>query len=107
MKKFSIPSKFSIAEEKSLNNPNFHPVKLRIMSSGKNWNGSDFAIDSLALAKDTVSYSPILANVVEREDGELDANGHDVDMEMKIDYKCNVSFKETYVERAVGVFINY
>lgn len=106
MKKFSIPSKFSIAEEKSLNNPNFHPVKLRIMSSGKNWNGSDFAIDSLALAKDTVSYSPILANVVEREDGELDANGHDVDMEIKMDYKGNVSFKETYVERAVGVFIN-
>lgn len=106
MSRFSIPSKFSIAEEKSLNNPNFHPVKLRIMSSGKNWNGSDFAINSLGIAKNTVSYCPILANIVERDDGELDCNGHDVDFEMKIDYKGNISFKEHYVERAVGVFIN-
>ena len=105
-KRFSIPSKFFLTEEKNLNNPNFHPVKLRIMSSGKNWNGSDFSIESLDLAKDTVSYSPILANIVERNDGELDANGHDIDFEMKIDYQGNVSFKETYVERAVGVFLN-
>lgn len=106
MKKFSIPSKFSLSNDFSLNNPDFHLVKLRIMSSGENYNGSSFTIDSLNKAKDSVAYTPILANIVEREDGELDANGHDVDFEMKADYKGNVSFKETYVERPVGVFLN-
>ena len=106
MKKFSIPSKFSLSNDFSLNNPDFHLVKLRIMSSGENYNGSSFTIDSLNKAKNSVAYTPILANIVEREDGELDANGHDVDFEMKADYKGNVSFKETYVERPVGVFLN-
>ena len=106
MKKFSIPSKFSLSNDFSLNNPDFHLVKLRIMSSGENYNGSSFTIDSLNKAKDSVAYTPILANIVEREDGELDANGHDVDFEMKVDYKGNISFKETYVERPVGVFLN-
>ena len=106
MKKFSIPSKFSLSNDFSLNNPDFHLVKLRIMSSGENYNGSSFTIDSLNKAKDSVAYTPILANIVEREDGELDANGHDIDFEMKADYKGNVSFKETYVERPVGVFLN-
>lgn len=106
MKKFSIPSKFSLSDDFTLNNPDFHLVKLRIMSSGENYNGSSFTIDSLNKAKDSVAYTPILANIVEREDGELDANGHDVDFEMKADYKGNVSFKETYIERPVGVFLN-
>ena len=75
------------------------------MSSGVNWNGSDFVIDSLEMAKDTVSYAPILANIVKRDDGELDANGHDIDFEMKIDYMGNISFKETYIEKPVGVFL--
>lgn len=103
--RFSIPSTFFSSEEKSVNNPNFHPVKIRIMSSGVNWNGSDFVIESLEMAKDTVSYAPILANIVKREDGELDANGHDIDFEMKIDYMGNISFKETYIEKPVGVFL--
>ena len=103
--RFSIPSTFYSAEEKSINNPNFHPVKLRIMSSGKNWNDCDFVIDSLEMARDTVSYAPILANIVKREDGELDANGHDVDFEMKVDYNGNVTFRETYIEKPVGVFL--
>lgn len=106
MKKFSIPSKFSLSNDFSLNNPDFHLVKLRIMSSGENYNGSSFTIDSLNKAKDSVAYTPILANIVQREDGELDANGHDIDFEMKADYKGNISFKETYVERPVGVFLN-
>ena len=106
MKKFSIPSKFSLSNDFSLNNPDFHLVKLRIMSSGENYNGSSFTIDSLNKAKDSVAYTPILANIVEREDGELDANGHDIDFEMKADYKGNISFKETYIERPVGVFLN-
>lgn len=106
MKKFSIPSKFSLSNDFSLNNPDFHLVKLRIMSSGENYNGSSFTIDSLNKAKDSVAYTPILANIVEREDGELDANGHDIDFIMKADYKGNVSFEETYVERPVGVFLN-
>lgn len=106
MERFSIPSKFSLTNDNIIkNNPSFHAVKLRMMSSGKNWNGSDFVIESLDLAKNSVAYAPILANVVQREDGELDCNGHDIDFEMKIDYKGNVSFKETYIERPVGVFL--
>ena len=104
--RFSIPSTFFSSEEDFINNSNFHPVKIRIMSSGENWNGSDFVIESLDTAKDTVAYAPILANIIQREDGELDANGHDIDFEMKIDYKGNVTFKETYIEKPVGVFLS-
>lgn len=105
-KRFSIPSKFELSNDIALNNSDFHLVKLRIMSSGENWNGSSFTIDSLEKAKNTVSYAPILANIVERNDGELDANGHDINMELTIDYKGNASFKETYIEKPVGVFIS-
>ena len=105
-KRFSIPSKFSLSNDMELNNPDFHLVKIRIMSSGENYNGSSFTIDSLNKAKNSVAYTPILANIIEREDGELDANGHDIDFEMKVDYKGNTVFKETYVERPVGVFLN-
>ena len=105
MEKYSIPSKCFSSEDKSINNPNFHPVKIRIMSSGKNWNGSDFAINSLDMAKDTVAYAPILANVVTREDGEIDANGHDTEWELKCDYNGNMTYKETYIEKPVGVFL--
>lgn len=106
MNRFSIPSKFSLSNDFELNNPDFHLVKLRIMSSGKNYNGSDFTIDSLNKAKDSVAYTPILANIVERDDGELDANGHDTEFEIKVDYKGEMTFKETYIERPVGVFLN-
>lgn len=106
MQKFSIPSKFSLSNDFELNNPDFHLVKLRIMSSGENYNGSSFTIDSLNKAKDSVAYTPILANIVERDDGELDANGHDIDFEMKVNYKGEMTFKETYIERPVGVFLN-
>ena len=106
MERFSIPSKFSLTNDNIIkNNSSFHPVKLRMMSSGKNWNGSDFVIESLDLAKDTVSYAPILANIVQRDDGELDCNGHDIDFEMKIEYNGNITFKETYIEKPVGVFL--
>ena len=106
MERFSIPSKFSLTNDNIIkNNPSFHAVKLRMMSSGKNWNGSDFIIESLDLAKDTVSYAPILANIVQRDDGELDCNGHDIDFEMKVEYNGNVTFKETYIEKPVGVFL--
>ena len=104
-KKITIPSKFSLTNDTKVNNTNFHPVKLRVMSSGKNYNFSDFIKESLNKAKDTISYAPILANIVTREDGELDCNGHDIDYEMKIDYNGNLSVKETYVEKPVGVFI--
>lgn len=106
MQKFSIPSKFSLSNDFELNNPDFHLVKLRIMSSGENYNGSSFTIDSLNKAKDSVAYTPILANIVERDDGELDANGHDIDFEMKVNYKGEMTFKETYIERPIGVFLN-
>ena len=106
MERFSIPSKFSLTNDNIIkNNPSFHAVKLRMMSSGKNWNGSDFVIESLDLAKDTVSYAPILANIVQRDDGQLDCNGHDIDFEMKVEYNGNVTFKETYIEKPVGVFL--
>ena len=106
MKRFNIPSTFSLSNDIELNNPNFHLVKLRIMSSGENYNGSSFTINSLNRAKNSVAYTPILANIIEREDGQLDANGHDINLEINMDYNGNVVYKETYIERPVGVFLN-
>lgn len=106
MKRFNIPSTFSLSNDIELNNPDFHLVKLRIMSSGENYNGSSFTINSLNRAKNSVAYTPILANIIEREDGQLDANGHDINLEINMDYNGNVVCKETYIERPVGVFLN-
>ena len=106
MKRFNIPSTFSLSNDIELNNPDFHLVKLRIMSSGENYNGSSFTINSLNRAKNSVAYTPILANIIEREDGQLDANGHDINLEINVDYNGSVVCKETYIERPVGVFLN-
>ena len=106
MNRFSIPSTFELSNEIALNNPNFHLVKVRIMSSGENYNGSSFTINSLNNAKNGVAYSPILANVVKDENEEYDFGGHDINYTTKIDYEGNVTFEEEYIEKPVGVFLN-
>lgn len=104
-KRFSIPSKFQNDEDNQLlNNSNFHPAKVCIMSTGKNWNGSSFSLESLEIAKDTVAYAPILASIVERNDGEEDCNGHDLEYDYHVDADGEVTYKETYIEKPVGVF---
>lgn len=105
-KRFSIPSTFELSNEIALNNPNFHLVKVRIMSSGKNYNGSSFTINSLNNAKDTVAYTPVLANIIKNDNDEWDYNGHDVNVDIKMDYNGNMIIEEEYIERPVGVFLN-
>lgn len=105
-KRFSIPSTFELSNEIALNNPNFHLVKVRIMSSGKNYNGSSFTINSLNNAKDTVAYTPVLANIIKNDNDEWDYNGHDVNVDIKMDYNGNMIVEEEYIERPVGVFLN-
>lgn len=106
MNRFSIPSKFELSNEIVLNNPNFQLVKVRIMSSGENYNGSSFTINSLNNAKNSVAYSPVLANIVKNDNDEWDYGGHDINTEIKMDYNGNVVIEEEYVERPVGVFLN-
>ena len=105
-KRFSIPSTFELCNEMVLNNPDFHLVKVRIMSSGENYNGSSFTINSLNNAKDSVAYTPVLANIVKNDNDEWDYNGHDINTEFKIDYNGNMTIVEEYIEKPVGVFLN-
>ena len=69
----------------TLENSNFHPVKIRICHTGENLNGSVFSIDSFNKSINTLSNIPILAFVEKDDNGNKDFAGHEIDMDVFVD----------------------
>ena len=70
---------------KTLENSNFHPVKILICHTGENLNGSVFSIDSFNKSINTLSNIPILAFVEKDDNGNKDFAGHEIDMDVFVD----------------------
>ena len=61
--KMQLPIKSFEKYEETLENSNFHPVKILICHTGENLNGSVFSLDSLNKSINTLSNIPILGFV--------------------------------------------
>lgn len=84
----------------------FMKVRLRVCHDGKNPNGSYFELEDMEKAKDSLKNIPILANVVEDEDGNLDFGAHDMKIEenkMNEDKDDEDKYKLIYLEIPIGL----
>ena len=101
--KMQLPIKSFEKYEETLENSNFHPVKILICHTGENLNGSVFSLDSLNKSINTLSNIPILGFVEIDENGNKDFAGHEIDMDVFIDDDGKIKVKEYYKEVPIGV----
>ena len=99
----STPSLFKVDEK--FDDPRFMRVRIAVMHSGENRNGTSFSANVIKKAKDTFANIPVLAYVQKYQDENgntvMDYKGHEMHME-------NDAFHEgqqkiIYDERVVGV----
>lgn len=79
----------------------FIKMRLRVCHDGVNPNGSNFDIDDMNAAKDTLKNIPILANVEFDEDGQPQFGSHDMSIEK--DQVNDGKYRLVYKEVPIGV----
>ena len=94
--------KFETTNE-TLENTNFKKVKIYIMHTGENLNGSVFTTDSINKSINTLSNIPILAYVVKEDSQNKDFGGHETDFDIFTDSDGKIKVKEYYLEQPIGV----
>lgn len=92
-------------EDNSFTDPRFMKVRVSVMHSGRNKNGSFFSTDVIKQAEETFKNISILANVVRHVDKDgtqyIDFGGHD--MHLQDDIFNEDQSKVIYDERVVGI----
>lgn len=79
----------------------FIKMRLRVCHDGINPNGSNFNVDDMNAAKDTLKNIPILANVVFDEDGQPQFGSHDMAIEK--DKVHEGEYRMVYKEVPIGL----
>lgn len=90
-------------QDNELANSNHQMVKIYIMHTGENYNGSVFSEESIDCSIDTLSNIPILAYVEKTSYEEKDFKGHETDYDIFEDEDGRVKVREYYKEQAIGV----
>ena len=103
MNRLQLPIKSFEKFEETLDNSNFHPVKIMICHTGENFNGSVFSLDSFKKSINTLSNIPILGFVKVDESGNKDLAGHEIDLDLFVDEDGKVNVREYYKEVPIGV----
>lgn len=96
-----IPCTFAI-ENMSLDS-NLIPVRLRLLHENVNRNKSSIEFSVMDNAKDSLKNKPILAYIKRTEDGEVDFDEHNIDMELKQNDNGEYYIKKIYKEFPVGI----
>lgn len=95
-KNFSLPIKY---EQQQFDDDRFLKLKIYVMHEGVNLNESNFDMDSIERAKDSIKNVPILAFVKENDgDDSKDFAGHEMELIFKDD-----TYKFKYLGRPIGV----
>ena len=102
--KLRLPIRKFESTDEVLANTNFKKVKICIMHTGENLNGSVFSLDSINDSIDTLANIPILA-FVEKTDGQdnKDFAGHETDLDIFTDKDGTIKVREYYKEVPIGV----
>lgn len=94
----NIPVMFETMDSYGEDN-RFLKVKIWLMHTGENYNGSNFSKEVVEKSIPTLANTPILAFIEENSDGELDFSDHRIDIQR--DKDGEIVFK--YLGTAVGV----
>ena len=87
--------------DESFDTERFIKMRLRVCHDGINPNGSNFNVDDMESAKDTLKNIPILANVEFDEDGQPQFGSHDMSIEK--DKVNEGEYRMIYKEVPIGV----
>jgi len=99
IKNVSVATKYEI--DNSFDSEKFIKLRFRVMHDGLNPNKSSFGLDVIDNAKESIKNIPILANVVEDENGEKQFGGHDAAI---VEDEMNEgSFRIKYYEQPIGI----
>ncbi|MEG2740547.1 hypothetical protein, partial [Clostridium sp.] len=102
-KKFSFKiDKFEDTNE-VLENTNFRKVKIMIMHTGENYNGSIFTEDSIDESINTLPNIPILAYVEKEDSGNKDFKAHESSYDIFTDKDGKIKIREYFNEIPIGV----
>lgn len=101
--RIQLPVKSFESYSETLENSNFHPVKILICHTGENYNGSVFSLDSFNKSINTLSNIPILGFVQVDDNGNKDFAGHEIDLDVFVDDDGKIKVREYYKEIPIGV----
>lgn len=73
--------KVTCSLDNSFNSDKFLKLRLNVCHDGINKNAINFSIDAIQKAKDSIQLIPILARVIQDENGEYQFSGHDMTLE--------------------------
>lgn len=95
-KYISVPTQFQVTEELD---DRFTRVKITVMHDGLNYNGSNFTLEAIDKAKDSISNIPILA-YIQKQDGtnEADFGGHEFEFVLQ-----DGGLEYRYLGRPIGL----
>ena len=95
-----VPGNLVFEEEKK--DESLMYVKVKVCHTLLNRNKSFISEDNMKKAMPTLKYKPLLASIIEDANGELDFNGHD--MNIVEDEDGNTAIE--YIEKQIGAFTN-
>ena len=102
--KFTLPIEMYTKDDTvQLDNTNFHKVKITIMHTGENFNGSVFSEESIICSLNTLANIPILGFVETKSYGTRDFKGHEVDYDIYEDENGELKIRQYYKEIPIGV----
>lgn len=101
--KIVLPIEMTKFASQELENTNFEKVKIYIMHTGENLNGSVFSENSIDCSINTLSNIPILAYVEKTSYDEKDFKGHEMDYDVYEDENGEIKIREYYKEMPIGV----
>lgn len=93
-----VSTVFQVQETLEKEDSRFLRVKIWLMHTGRNYNGSVFSKDSVIKAIPSLKNTPILAYVEDNSDGEKDFSDHRVELHVE-----NGELVEKYMGQAIGV----
>lgn len=99
-KKISLQATYSVDD--SFDSRRFIKLRVKVCHDGKNLNNSIISKEAIEEALPSLYNTPLLANVVADEDGNLDFGGHD--MKLVEDAMNEGEYRILYKEIPVGVF---
>ncbi len=100
-KKFKIESTTLFQMDEEFNDPRYMRVKIAVCHTGLNLNNSFITKETMLKAADSLKNIPILADVIEKEDGTYDYAGHTMTI---VDDAFNEGEQRIYyIEKVVGI----
>ena len=73
-KAFTCRATYSV--DNTYDSDRFIKLRVKVCHDGRNANGSVISKETMQTALPTIANTPVLANVVEKEDGTFDFHGH-------------------------------